>query len=221
MERIDINQLTPEQREELIAMIEAEKVAKREKERKEREAYEQLKDAQVRATFRELQQISSNLELAKRKVFEDFETILKMKKEVFGISDDRMLSQESHTFSTTDGAISIIVGHNVVDSWDETVSIGIDRVNQWLTKLAKDEESAVLVGLIRDLLKPNKDGMLKANRILDLSKKADELGDRELIEAVEIIRAAYRPSRTSTYVKARYVDEQGKKQWLALSMSAI
>lgn len=221
METIDIAKLSSEQKQQLMAQLEAEERQKRERQKREREIYEQLKDSQVRATFKELQQISSHLERAKQKVFEDFEAILKMKKELFELTDDRMLSQESHTFTTADGEISIIIGHNVIDSWDETVSIGIERVNSWLKKLAKDEESAVLVGLIRDLLKPNKDGVLKANRILDLSKKASELGDRELIEAVELIRDSYRPTRTSTYVKARYIDTRGQKQWLALSMSAV
>ncbi|MEY1640517.1 DUF3164 family protein [Tenuifilum osseticum] len=218
---LDIKNLTDEQRRILKAQLEAEEKAQKEKERRERETYEQLKDAQVRVTFRELQNISSMLEHAKLKVFRDFEAILAMKKELFGLTEDRMLEQESHTFTTSDGSMSIIIGHNVIDSWDETVSVGIQKVNQWLTRLARDEESAVLVGLIRDLLKPNKDGVLKANRILDLSKKASELGDPELIEAVELIRDAYRPTRTSTYVKARYVDEYGRKQWLALSMSAV
>ena len=220
MDRIDISVLTPEQRAKLLAELEAEKRAEKENRRKELEAYEQLKDTQVKATFKELQNISSSLELAKQKIFDEFELLLKMKKELFGLTEERMLSQESHTFTTSDGSISIIIGHNVIDSWDESVKIGIERVNKWLGKLAKDEESAVLVGLIRDLLKPNKDGVLKANRILDLSKKASELGDRELIDAVELIRDSYRPTRTSTFVKARYTDERGQKKWLALSMSA-
>lgn len=221
METVDIRTLSEEQKAQLLMQLASEERARKDKQKRERAAYEQLKDAQVRATFKELQRISSQLELAKQKVFDDFEVVLRMKKELFDLSDERMLTQESHTFTTTDGEVSIIIGHNVIDSWDETVSIGIERVNSWLKKLAKDEESAVLVGLIRDLLKPNKDGVLKANRILDLSKKAAELGDRELIEAVELIRDAYRPTRTSTYVKAKYLDEHGRKQWLALSMSAV
>jgi len=221
MERINISELTPEQRAKLMAELEAEERAAKERRRKEMEAYEQLKDTQVKATFKELQNISSSLELAKQKVFDEFDLLLRLKKELFGLTEERMLSQESHTFTSADGSISIIIGHNVIDSWDETVKVGIERVNKWLGKLAKDEDSAVLVGLIRDLLKPNKDGVLKANRILDLSKKAAELGDRELIEAVELIRDSYRPTRTSTYVKARYIDTRGQKQWLALSMSAV
>lgn len=220
MERIDISVLTTDQRAKLLAELEAEQRAEKENRRKELEAYEQLKDAQVKATFKELQNISSSLELAKQKIFDEFDLLLKMKKELFGFTEERMLSQESHTFTTSDGTVSIIIGHNVIDSWDETVRVGIERVNKWLGKLAKDEESAVLVGLIRDLLKPNQDGVLKANRILDLSKKASELGDRELIDAVELIRDSYRPTRTSTFVKARYIDDRGQKKWLALSMSA-
>lgn len=219
--KINIGALTQEERAQLLLQLEAEERAAKEKRRKELEAYEQLKDTQVRATFKELQNISSSLEVAKQRVFDDFELLLQMKKELFGLSEERMLSQESHTFTSADGSVSIIIGHNVIDSWDETVKVGIDRVNKWLSKLAKDEESAVLVGLIRDLLKPNKDGVLKASRILDLSKKAAELGDRELIEAVELIRDSYRPTRTSTYVKARYIDTRGQKQWLALSMSSV
>lgn len=219
--KINISALTPEERAQLRLQLEAEERAAKEKRRKDLEAYEQLKDAQVMATFKELQNISSSLEVAKQRVFKEFELLLQMKKELFELTEERMLSQESHTFTSSDGTKSIIIGHNVIDSWDETVKIGIDRVNKWLSKLARDEESAVLVGLIRDLLKPNKDGVLKASRILDLSKKAAELGDKELMDAVELIRDSYRPTRTSTYVKARYVDAHGQRQWLALSMSAV
>jgi len=77
------------------------------------------------------------------------------------------------------------------------------------------------VGMVRDLLKPNKEGVLKANRVLDLTRKADELGDPELIEAVKIIRDSHRPDRTSTYVKAMYKDEKGERQYLGLSMSSV
>jgi len=218
---ININKLSDEQRAILLAQLVAEEQARKQKQKKERDTYEQLKDAQVRATFKELQNISNMLENAKKKVFEEFEVLLKMKKELYGITDEQMLEQESHTFTTSDSTISIIIGHNVIDRWDETVSVGIARINKWLSKLAKDDESAVLVGLIRDLLKPNKDGVLKASRVLDLSKKAYELGDKELMDAVDIIRDAYRPAKTSTYVKARYNDEHGVRQWLALSMSAV
>ncbi len=221
MSNLDFNNLSPEQKAQLKAQLDAEEKAAKDKLKREKETYEQIKDAQIKTTFKTLSKISSELEVSKLNVFGDFKAILGMKKDLFGLSDEQMLTQESHTFTTTDGSVSIIIGHNVIDGWDETVDVGIEKVNQWLTKLAKDDESAMLVGLIRDLMKPNKDGVLKANRVLDLSKKASEIGDKELIGAVEIIRDAYRPTKTGTFVKARYVDENGAKQWLPLSMSAV
>lgn len=220
MSQINIENLTAEQKAELKQQLEAEEKNAKEKKLRERKTYEQIRDAQVRTTFKKLNNISSELEKSKNMVFDDFKAILDMKRELYEMTEDKMLSQESHTFTTSDGTISIIVGHNVVDGWDETVSIGVEKVNQWLTMLARDDESAMLVGLIRDLMKPNKDGALKANRILDLKNKAKEVGNKQLLEAVELIEAAYRPTKTSTYVKAKYKDERGQWQWLALSMSA-
>lgn len=217
---INIEDLSAEQKAELKQQLEAEEKSAKEKKLRERKVYEQIRDAQVKTTFKKLGNISSELEKSKNIVFDDFKAILDMKRELFEMTEEKMLSQESHTFTTSDGNISIIVGHNVVDGWDETVSIGVEKVNQWLKDLARDEESAMLVGIIRDLMKPNKDGALKANRILDLKNKAKEVGNKQLLEAVELIESAYRPTKTSTYVKAKYKDDRGQWQWLALSMSA-
>jgi len=218
---LNIQNLSAEEKARLRAELEAEEKAEKDRVKRERDTYEQIKNSQVLTTFKQLQGISSNLENAKIKVFEDFQAILKMKQELYGLTEEQMLSQGSHTFTSSDGSVSIQIGHNTIDRWDETVSVGIEKVNLWLKKFEVDESSAKLVGMIRDLMKPNKDGVLKANRILDLSNKAKEIGDKELIEGVELIRESYRPSRTSTFVKAKVKNELGQDQWLALSMSAV
>lgn len=218
---MNIEQLTPEQKASLKAQLEAEERAEKDRKRMERNTYEDLRNAQVLSTFKQLQKISSELELAKQRVFDEFSALLKMKQELFELTEEQMLSQGSHTFTSTDGEVSVVIGHNVIDRWDETVSVGVERVNEWLKGLARDENSSMLVGMIRDLMKPNKEGVLKANRILDLSKKAAEIGDKDLIEAVDLIRDAYRPAKTSTYVKAKFKDDNGQTRWLPLGMSAV
>lgn len=218
---MNIEQLTPEQKASLKAQLEAEERAEKDRKRMERNTYEDLRNAQVLSTFKQLQKISSELELAKQRVFDEFSALLKMKQELFELTEEQMLSQGSHTFTSADGDVSVVIGHNVIDRWDETVSVGVERVNEWLKGLARDENSSMLVGMIRDLMKPNKEGVLKANRILDLSKKAAEIGDKDLIEAVDLIRDAYRPAKTSTYVKAKFKDDNGQTRWLPLGMSAV
>jgi len=214
---MDLNQLTPEQKAALLQELQAEQKQQEEQKKSELKVYQHLKDETVRKVFEKLTNLSGELEQRKAEVFAEFTAVLQLKGNVYGTKEE----QFSHTFTTDDGSLSIIIGHNTIDRWDETISVGIERVNQWLTKLAKDDASALLVGMVRDLLKPNKEGVLKANRVLDLTRKADELGDPELIEAVKIIRDSHRPDRTSTYVKAMYKDEKGERQYLGLSMSSV
>jgi len=109
----------------------------------------------------------------------------------------------------------------VVDGWDtDLANAGISGVNDWLAKRIT-EESKPFIDIIRDLLKPNKDGLLKAPRVLELHNQAEKIGDRELIEKVSMIKEAYRPAKTTTFVKAKFKDADGNNKWLSLSMSAV
>lgn len=219
MEHVNIGALTETQREELYRQLEADKKEKQLAIKRERENYQQLKSKQVMDSFAELEKISNLLAEAKKKVFGDFAALLEMKKELYALTDGQMDLQQSHTFTTESGDFTIQLGHNVVDNWDETVSVGQAKVNEWLEK-QMDSSNVALISIIRDLLKPDKNGVLKASRVLDLSRKAYELGDTELMAAVDIIRDAYRPAKTTDFVKAKFKNEKGEQVWLPLSMSA-
>lgn len=221
MDKINLGALSPADREQLMQQLNEERKRDEARQQAEREAYDSMKDDVVRKAFGTILQASERLGKAKEKVFSEFEQIMSLKKDLFKLSDEQMLTQGSHTFTSEDGQMSIIIGSNIIDRWDETVSVGIKLVNDWLATLAKDEKSAQLVEFVRALLKPNKDGVLKASRVLDLSKNAAKIGDAELIKAVGIIRDAYRPAKTSTYVKAKFKDEMGNDIFVPLSMSAV
>lgn len=221
MSNININELSAEQLAELTKQLEAKKKAEKKAKMQLQSDYEALKEVQVRETFTALQKLSGQLEKEKADVFAQFGSLMKMKQELHGLTPEQLEDQQSHTFTTVDGQVSIIIGANTIDKWSDDISTGIIKINTWLDKLIFDETSKQMVGIIRDLLKPNKDGVLKANRVLELSKHANQIGDKDLIEAVDFIRDCYRPSKTSTYVKAKYIDENKQVQWLALSMSAV
>jgi hypothetical protein len=218
---IDIKDLTPEQRESLLNQLKTDMEQQALRKKRERDTYEELKSMAITDSFDLLVKASQLLIDTKEQVFQNFSDILSLKKGVFNLTDEQMDRQESHSFTTQDGKITIILGANTIDKWDETVDVGVLMVKDYLKTLAKDEASGHLVGMITDLLKPNKDGVLKANRVLDLAKKASEIGDAKLIEAVEIIRNAYRPTKTSTYIKARFKNEKNEDVYLPLSISSI
>lgn len=221
MENLNIESLTAEQKKQLLAQLEKDAQAEEKRKRDEKKVYENMRDKTVKSVFKQLEKLSATILTSKQNCFDNFETILALKRDLYRLDSERWEAQQSHTFTTDDGAMSIIIGHNVIDRWDDTVSEGIELVNRFLTTLARDKESAALVDMVRDLLKPNREGQLKANRVLELAKRADEIGNADLKEGVRIIRDAYRPSKTSTFLKAKYKDDLGRDQWLPLSMSAV
>jgi hypothetical protein len=221
MKKLDVTKLSPEEKAQLLEVLAEEQRAEDKRKRDAKKNYEQQRDKTIRTVFKKLERLSDQILKTKQNCFDSFDDVLNKKRELFSIDDERWNFQQSHTFTTEDGKFTVIIGHNVIDSWDDTVEQGIEYVNKFLTKLAVDKESAVLVDMIRDLLKPNKDGQVKASRVLDLTKRADEIGDKDLSEGVRIIRDAYKPAKTSTYLKAKYKDELGRDIYLPLSVSAV
>lgn len=219
---IDISKMSAFQLEELTRQIkEREKSEKLLKAQLQKD-YNALKEVQVNETFKALSALSAQLEQQKTDIYKQFSSLLDMKQELYALTDDQMEEQQSHTFTTADGKISIIIGSNVVDGWTDEVGVGIGKVMAWADKIAGDDPKTMqLVSYIKGLLKTDKNGILKANRVLDMSKQANEFGDQELIEAVDFIRDQYRPVKTKTFIKAKFVDEHGDTQWLPLSISAI
>ena len=214
---MDIQNLTPEQLTELEAQIAARKKAAEQKVKDDRDAYKELVNETVNALWADLGDLSGTMVQTKNRVFDSFARALELKKEAYGTKDE----QQSHTFTTADGKRSITIGHRVVDRYDETVTSGINKVKRYVESLAKDDESAALVDAILNLLKPNKDGVLKASRVLELEKIANRVNDEEFTDGLRIIKEAYRPMKTRQFVTVKYKDRLGNDHTLPLSMSAI
>lgn len=218
MDKLDFSKLTPDQKAELRRQMEAEELAEKQKSERLKNDYARLKSDQVNETFDVLFDISKSIEQRKIEIFNNFGAVIGMKAELYNLTPEDLELQQSHTFTNLENTKKIILGSNVIDRWSDDVEVGVEMVNKWIDKKIENIEDRET---IRVLLKPNKDGMLKASRILDLSNHAKERGDKELIEAVEFIQREYRPVKTSTYVKAKYLDENKVWQWLALRMSAV
>ncbi|MTK53320.1 DUF3164 family protein [Paludibacter sp.] len=217
---MDIKNLTPEEKASLKAQLAAEEKADKIKAQQDKQAYKALMSDFVEKFFPKLTQIASDLTLAKADLFESAAAIFELKKQVFNISAEAWGKQQSHDISNADYSKTITLGFNYTDGWDiDVTNAGVSRINDWLSNKIKEGNQESFVNITRALLKPDKNGVLKASRILDLANQAKEYGDQELIEAVQMIQEAYRPERSSTYILAKYKDENGKKINLQLSMS--
>jgi hypothetical protein len=214
---MELKDLTQEQKNALFAELEAEKKAEAARVAAERETYKDIVDSTVKEQVTYLKEVSAMMLKAKSKVFDAFETVIDMKSELYGVKD----KQQTHSFTTSDGLMTITIGHRVNEGWDDTVNAGIAKVQDFLQTLAKDENSAALVETVMRLLSKDRKGNLKASKVLELDKLAAKIGDAQLLDGLRIIKDAYRPSPTCKFIDVNIKNENGMWQSLPLSMSAI
>lgn len=214
---MDISELSKEQRASLKAQLDAEEKAEKARIDQERQNYKDLVDVTVNASVNKLQQLSSQMERLKNEIFSEFDSVIKMKEELFKVKVDR----QTDTFTTTDGTKTITIGNRINEGWDDTVEVGIAMVKRYMNTMAKDENSAALVDTVMSLLAKNRKGALKANKVLELEKLANKTGDKDFIEAIRIIRDSYHPVPTCQFIEVELKDEEGNPVRLPLSMSAI
>ena len=56
---------------------------------------------------------------------------------------------------------------------------------------------------------------------MELEKIAGNIDDPELIEGVQIIKEAWKPQKSKTFIEAYYKDENGNKVNIPLSMTTV
>ena len=167
-----------------------------------REDYREMVDDAIESMMPKLKVVSKDLENYKRRVFEEFSTILFLKAEMFKMEKGEDLDNQSHTFTNSKGTMRIVLGHYVTDNYLDTVDEGIAKVQSYISSLASDKKSKALVDMVMRLLAKDAKGTLKASRIIQLRKMAEDSGAPEFIEGVKIIEESYQPIKSRTYLKA-------------------
>ena len=181
--------------------------ARQEKQKADREAYKQMVDEEIEKSIPVLLAISGQIRESKQRVLDNFRDILAMKSDLFGdrIKDD----QRTHTFTNSKGDQRITLGFYVTDGYRDTVEDGIAIVKEYITGLARDEKTKALVSMVLKLLSRDAKGTLKASRIVQLRKIAEESGDEQFLEGVRIIEEAYQPEVSKQFIRAERKDKNG------------
>ena len=206
--------MTAEERQEFEAYkLAKEKKAAEAKRKSDREAYTALVDETIAAVMPGLTNISEAIAQKKTAAAEAFRGALEMKAELFGVKDD----QQSHTFTNSEGTMRITIGHYMLDNYRDTVNEGIAMVKTYTESQVRDDASRALVKAILRLLSRDEAGNLKASRVLQLQKMAEETGDERFIEGVRIIQESYQPTPSKDYIRAAVRDKSGA--WVAVPLS--
>ena len=189
---MDLSKLTAEDRANLKAQMAAEEAAEKQRIEDERNTYKELVDNVVAENAELLQELSATMMRVKQRVFENFESLIETKNELYKVKGDR----PSDTFTTSDSRTRITLGNRMNEGWDDTVEAGIEKVKEYLSTLARDDNSAAMVGTVRRILAKDAKGRLKASKVLELEKLAIETRNADFSDATAIIKKAYRPVPT-------------------------
>ena len=192
-----------------------EKKSAEEKRKQERDVYRQLVSEAVDDVFPVLQEESKELAGLKRNTYDRFRKALELKRQIFDVKTE----QRSHTFMNADGTRRITLGNHVADGYDNTVEEGIAIVKEFLNSLAKDDESKALINTILRLMSRDMKGNLKASRVIQLRRTAEDLGNERLLEGVRIIEESYRPELSKQYIRAEYKNEDNAWVTVPLGMT--
>lgn len=212
---MDISNLSPQQRAELKAQLEAQEAAEKQKRLDDTNAYKDLVSGFCHRTKDKLLALSGMMRQHKDEVFNDVASIIQLKEALYNVKVDR------HSNSFTADGITVSLGRRTNDGWDDTVEAGIAKVKEFLATLAKDDDSAKLYKAVMQLLSKDRKGNLKASSMLQLERYAAEWNDPLFSEGVQIIREAYRPVETCDFISVTYKDEDGKAHAIPLSLAAM
>jgi len=210
-------EMTAEERAQFEAFRKKEeRRAAEEKARADREMYKQMVDDEIENSIPVLLTISENIKQSKQQVLENFKTILELKASLFKtVRDD----QKSHTFTNSEGTRRITLGVYVTDGYRDTVEDGIAIVKEYIESLAKDEKTKALVSMVLRLLSRDAKGTLKASRIVQLRKVAEQTGDDRFLEGVRIIEESYQPEVSKQFIRAEQKDANGMWRTIPLGMT--
>lgn len=205
----------------LLENARAQKAAEDAKARKQQEmaTYKALVDEAVRDTIPEAQCIQETMVRQKRHILERFATVIEMKNQLLAGKKALRDGRFTDTFTNSDGSARVTVGYRTIDNYDDTYTLGVELVEQYIQSLANDDDSVRLADMVRMLLRERGAmGQLKAQNVLRLDKIAQDSGSETFIEGMRIIRDAYKPIQSKQFVKVE-VKHPDTNEWVNIEMN--
>lgn len=188
----------------------------KEQAKRDREAYRDLVDETIERTIPSLECLSQGIKETKQSILDDFRNVIEMKADVLKLKKD---GQRSDTFTNSAGDKRITVGVYVTDGYRDTVEDGIAIVKEYIEGLASDAKTQSLVKMVLRLLARDAKGTLKASRVVQLRKIAEESGNERFMEGVQIIEESYQPAISKQFIRAEVKNENGAWVCIPLGMT--
>jgi len=207
MGEIDITKLSDEQRRLIFEQEKKKEKEAEEKRREEREAYKDTVSDLIGEAIEKIKNTSDKLSETKMWIFKQFETAIDLKTGIYGVKGN----QKSYTFTNKDSSARVVIGYETGEDFDDTSSVGVAMIDEWLDAQLKEGRNPMLVGVVRQALSRNHKGELDAGKIRTLRKLAIQYNEQKLIEAIDIIQDASKEAFSAYFVRA--YEKNGVGAW--------
>lgn len=199
MTTIDITALTPEQKKEMRAKLDAERKEELRQEREKKELLKSLENDVVLGQIDFFIDKRQDIEVRIENLFKNIETAIELRAEVYG---NKKREQDSHTFTLDDGSASIKVGFNVRPSFNGTEAEGIVKIQEYMKSLAGDTDNEkILMDMIKIFLKTDSQGNYDPKKVRELNSVRDRANSELFNAGMDIINEAMIDIRTSRYAR--------------------
>ncbi len=209
---VTLDSLTPEQRAQLVkehlASVKTEEMTRR----GNISAYDAIRNETIEELYPKLMEASQRLAEIKNEVFEKTRQLVEMKAELLG----RKKVQKSDKFTNVKNTIFIQVGYNEVDDWGTGAVEAKEQINEWLTNKITGS-NPIIVNLVKELLKANKDGNMNLQNVTVLRNSAASNNEFELTGYIDLMLESYSKKPSSVFIKAKHKD--ANHQWVDLGLS--
>jgi hypothetical protein len=218
---LDISKLSAEDKAALMAELENNAKAEKQKKKEDRKAFKELTADFVNGNIDKLINHNDITGILIEQLFKEYKAVETIKNDLYGRSH-----QDNHTSTLPDGSASITIGHNVSIKFDGTESAGVEKIKNFIISLSDEDSSSKvkqLAKMVDTFLKLNpKTGMLNPSKIIELSKLRDDFLNEEFDDGLDIIFNAQIRTQNSMYVSGwKYVqlDEDKPMQKLTFRFS--
>lgn len=214
MNKIKLQDLTPEERRQLLA--DAKALDKQDKETRKANiaTFKELSEEYVKSHIDKLVHHHDITGILIEELWKSFTEIRELKADIYG---SRVNEQDTHTSTLKDGSASITIGYNTSIKFDGTESEGVIKIKDFINSLTSDDDkNRKLSAAVNTFLKPNaKTGMLNPSKIIELSKLKDEFNDERFNEGLDIIFDAQIKTQNSMYVSGwKFVEVESRPKKL-------
>ena len=210
---INLADLTPAQKKQMRLDLVKEDREEKQKKQGDIATLKELSNNFLKDNIDGLIKHQGDMEIVVGNIFENFDIILKLKGQVYGL--DR-LEQDSHTITNADGSASITIGYNVAITFDGSETAGVQKIMNYLTAISgheDNEDMRKMAETVKLLLKPSmKTKMLNPAKIIQLNQMRNTYNSPEFDEGMDIIVNAQIRQKGSSYVSGYKFIPKGENQ---------